>query len=55
MIDPVAGETLTEAEVVTFCEEHLPRYKRPRKIIFGNVPRSATGKIEKTKLRDAYK
>jgi acyl-CoA synthetase (AMP-forming)/AMP-acid ligase II len=32
----------------------LPRYKRPRKIIFGDVPRNPTGKIEKVKLREKY-
>jgi acyl-CoA synthetase (AMP-forming)/AMP-acid ligase II len=47
------GQTLTEEEVSEYCEE-LPRYKRPRKIIFGEVPRSPTGKIEKPKLRKEY-
>jgi acyl-CoA synthetase (AMP-forming)/AMP-acid ligase II len=51
VIQPVSGEALTESEVKAFCEEHLPRYKRPRRIIFGSVPRSPTGKIEKPKLR----
>jgi acyl-CoA synthetase (AMP-forming)/AMP-acid ligase II len=32
----------------------LPRYKRPRKIIFDKVPRNPTGKIEKPKLREKY-
>ena len=32
----------------------LPRYKRPKKIIFTKVPRNATGKIEKPKLREMY-
>ena len=32
----------------------LPRYKRPRKIIFASVPRNATGKIEKPRLREIY-
>jgi acyl-CoA synthetase (AMP-forming)/AMP-acid ligase II len=32
----------------------LPRYKRPRKIIFAPVPRNATGKIEKPRLRQIY-
>jgi acyl-CoA synthetase (AMP-forming)/AMP-acid ligase II len=54
IIDPVPGETLTEEEMASFCDEHLPRYKRPRKIIFGTVPRSPTGKIEKPKLRGRY-
>jgi acyl-CoA synthetase (AMP-forming)/AMP-acid ligase II len=49
-----AGEVLTEGEMKSFCEENLPRYKRPRRIIFDSVPRSSTGKIEKPKLREKY-
>lgn len=45
--------TLTEDEVNEFCME-LPRYKRPRKIIFADVPRNPTGKIEKPVLRKKY-
>ena len=44
---------LTEEEVIAFCAE-LPRYKRPRKIIFADIPRNPTGKIEKTVLRKRY-
>jgi acyl-CoA synthetase (AMP-forming)/AMP-acid ligase II len=47
------NQTLTEEEIADFCKG-LPRYKRPRKIIFGEVPRSPTGKIEKPKLRKTY-
>ena len=47
------GATLNEEEVNTFCLD-LPRYKRPRKIIFADVPRNPTGKIEKPKLRKMY-
>ncbi len=47
------GETCTEEEMNNFCLE-LPRYKRPRKIIFAKVPRNATGKIEKPLLRETY-
>ncbi len=43
----------TEADINAFCET-LPRYKRPRKIIFADVPRNPTGKIEKPKLRKMY-
>ena len=43
----------TENEIMTFCSS-LPRYKRPRKIIFDMVPRNPTGKIEKPKLREKY-
>ncbi|MBO5060515.1 MAG: acyl--CoA ligase [Clostridia bacterium] len=44
---------LTEEELEDFCFD-LPRYKRPRKIIFADVPRNPTGKIEKPKLREIY-
>ena len=45
--------TCSEEEILDFCEE-LPRYKRPKKIIFAQVPRNPTGKIEKPKLREIY-
>jgi acyl-CoA synthetase (AMP-forming)/AMP-acid ligase II len=47
------SQTMTEAELMKFCEG-LPRYTRPRKVIFADVPRSPTGKIEKPKLRQKY-
>jgi fatty-acyl-CoA synthase len=47
------GQTLTKEEIIRFCES-LPRYKRPRKIFFDDVPRNPTGKIEKLKLRQKY-
>ena len=47
------GETCTEEEINQFCKE-LPRYKRPRKVIFDKVPRNPTGKIEKPVLREKY-
>jgi acyl-CoA synthetase (AMP-forming)/AMP-acid ligase II len=53
VIDVVPGQTLTEEETLKFCEG-LPRYKRPRKVFFGEVPRNPTGKIEKPKLRKKY-
>ncbi len=48
------GVTCTEDEINDFCKE-LPRYKRPKKVIFSHVPRNATGKIEKPLLRKMYK
>ena len=47
------GMTCTEEEINEFCLA-LPRYKRPRKLIFADVPRNPTGKIEKPKLRERY-
>ena len=45
--------TCTEEDINAFCQK-LPRYKRPHKIIFADVPRNPTGKIEKPKLRQIY-
>jgi acyl-CoA synthetase (AMP-forming)/AMP-acid ligase II len=47
------GASLDESGVNEFCMA-MPRYKRPRKIIFAEVPRNPTGKIEKPKLRKMY-
>ncbi|MBR2281710.1 MAG: acyl--CoA ligase, partial [Spirochaetales bacterium] len=48
------GMQCTEEEIQTFCQD-LPRYKRPRKVIFADVPRNPTGKIEKPVLRERYR
>ncbi|MBO5077685.1 MAG: acyl--CoA ligase [Clostridia bacterium] len=53
IIEVKPGMTLTEDEVNEFCQ-NMPRYKRPRKIIFATVPRNPTGKIEKPLLRERY-
>ena len=47
------GASLSEEDAFRFCEG-LPRYKRPRRIFFDDVPRNPTGKIEKPKLRKKY-
>ncbi len=47
------GMTCTEDDIKEFCGK-LPRYKRPHKYIFAEVPRNPTGKIEKPKLRQIY-
>jgi long-chain acyl-CoA synthetase len=47
------GHECTEQEIVELCSA-LPRYKRPRRIIFDSVPRNATGKIDKPALRRKY-
>jgi acyl-CoA synthetase (AMP-forming)/AMP-acid ligase II len=47
------NKNASEEEINDFCAA-LPRYKRPRKIIFDKVPRNPTGKIEKPVLRQRY-
>ena len=54
IIAPKPGETLTEAEVIVFCEQNLAKHIRPRRIVFDKVPRNPTGKIEKPKLRQKF-
>ena len=53
IISLVDGAECSEEEINEFCKG-LPRYKRPKKIIFADVPRNATGKIEKPLLRKKY-
>lgn len=53
IIEIKEGFSCTEEEIVEFCKE-LPRYKRPHQIIFADIPRNPTGKIEKPKLRETY-
>ena len=53
IIEIKKGHECTEESITEFCHS-LPRYKRPRRIIFADVPRNATGKIEKPKLRHIY-
>ncbi|MEN6488200.1 MAG: AMP-binding protein, partial [Smithella sp.] len=53
IIELKPGFSCSEADIEQFCTG-LPRYKRPRKIIFDNVPRNPTGKIEKRRLREKY-
>ncbi len=53
IIEVKAGMECSEEEIREFCMG-MPRYKRPRKIIFADVPRNPTGKIEKPLLRKMY-
>ncbi len=53
IIEVKEGITCTEDEINDFCKE-LPRYRRPKQIIFDKVPRNPTGKIEKPALRKKY-
>ena len=54
IIEVKEGYKCSEEDVNNFCLE-LPKYKRPKKIIFAPVLRNPTGKIEKPKLREMYR
>ena len=42
----------SEAELIDFCADNMARFKRPKKVVFGELPKTATGKIQKKVLRD---
>ena len=50
-----AGDTLTERSVIDYCKSHMARYKAPTSVDFVEaIPRTATGKVQKFKLREPY-
>ncbi|MDZ4145441.1 MAG: acyl-CoA synthetase [Burkholderiales bacterium] len=46
-----AGATCTEQDIVAHCKKHLAGFKVPRAVVFGELPKTATGKIQKFELR----
>ena len=46
------GATLEEAELVDFCRAQLARFKVPKRVVFGTLPKTSTGKIQKFQLRE---
>jgi fatty-acyl-CoA synthase len=48
-------EGVTEDELIAYCRENLARYKAPRYVVFGELPKTSTGKIQKFKLRERAK
>ena len=49
------GATATEAEIIAWCRSQLAGYKVPRMVVFTEIPKTSTGKIQKFKLRDLAK
>jgi fatty-acyl-CoA synthase len=47
--------TATEAEIIAFCRRHMPGFKTPKAVVFGTIPKTSTGKIQKFMLRDQVK
>jgi fatty-acyl-CoA synthase len=45
----------TEAEIIAFCREQMPGFKTPKAVVFGPIPKTSTGKIQKFMLRDEVK
>ena len=47
--------TVTEEDLIEWCREHLAKFKAPRRIVFTEVPKTSTGKVQKFKLREMAK
>jgi fatty-acyl-CoA synthase len=46
---------VTDEDIMAFCREHIARFKCPRYVIFGPLPKTSTGKIQKFRLRETAK
>ena len=49
------GIKATEEEIILFCKENMAGFKRPKHVIFGELPKTSTGKIQKFELRKKAK
>jgi fatty-acyl-CoA synthase len=54
-IEKRPGAEVTEAEIISYCKEKLARFKCPSRVVFTELPKTSTGKIQKFKLREAAK
>ena len=50
-----SGQAADENEMIEFCGNNMARFKRPKKVVFGELPKTATGKIQKNVLREMAK
>ena len=46
---------VSEQDLIDFCASNMARFKRPKKVVFGELPKTATGKIQKNVLRERAK
>ena len=54
MLKPDAGE-VSAADIIAFCRANLAHYKVPKAVVFGPLPKTSTGKVQKYALRDRAK
>ena len=50
-----SADAVTEADIIAFCRDNMARYKVPKTVVFGPLPKTSTGKIQKFKLREQAK
>ena len=49
------GSSLTEKDIIKFCREQMAHFKCPRHVVFGSLPKTSTGKVQKSVLREQAK
>ena len=54
-VELAEGQTVTEAELITFSRDHLAGFKTPKRVVFMELPKTSTGKIQKFELRGVAK
>ena len=54
-VELAPGKNSTEEEIIQFCKENMAGFKRPKNVIFGELPKTSTGKIQKFELRKKAK
>jgi fatty-acyl-CoA synthase len=54
-VELASGNNATEDDIIQFCKENMAGFKRPKHVIFGELPKTSTGKIQKFELRTKAK
>ena len=54
-VELAPGKNATEDDIIQFCKENMAGFKRPKHVIFGELPKTSTGKIQKFELRTKAK
>jgi len=54
-LKPGFADTITAEEIIAYCREHLAHFKTPRHVVFSDLPKTSTGKIQKFELRRLVK
>jgi len=54
-VELIDGKNITENDIISYCKKNMARFKRPKRVIFGELPKTSTGKIQKFELRKKAK
>ena len=54
-VELIQGKNSTEGEIINYCKKNMAGFKRPKNVIFGELPKTSTGKIQKFELREKAK